>query len=87
MSQLRHDAVYNHAWRKVRKLVLERDGWVCQIKGPRCMGRATQVDHIIPWRFGGALYDPENLRASCTSCNRERVKSAKQRKAVPSREW
>jgi hypothetical protein len=50
---------YGAHWRKVRLLILERDGRLCQIRGPRCTLDANEVDHVVPWRVGGALYDPE----------------------------
>jgi 5-methylcytosine-specific restriction endonuclease McrA len=57
------------AWQRVRLLVLARDGRVCQVGGPRCTIRATQVDHIVPTSQGGAFFNPANLRASCRRCN------------------
>lgn len=65
--------LYGWPWPKVRKAVLERDGYVCQIKGPRCTQVATQGDHIIPILQGGAPYDMDNLRAACKNCNLDRV--------------
>lgn len=80
------DPIYRTAaWRDVRRFVLERDGHRCQLEGPTCTGRAEAVDHIVPWRHGGAWYDPENLRASCTQCNSRRVSGRAE--AKPSREW
>ena len=64
---------YGGAWPRIRKQILLRDGYVCQINGPRCTKVATEVDHIVPRAAGGALYDPSNLRASCLKCNRGRV--------------
>lgn len=61
------------AWRRVRLEVLERDGYRCKIGGPSCKHQATQVDHIVPIKAGGAPYDPENLRASCAPCNSMRA--------------
>lgn len=52
-------------WRKVKALVLERDGYVCAY----CGGPATTVDHVKPVARGGAEYDPANLVAACESCN------------------
>jgi len=63
-------AVYRHrAWPNVRKRVLERDQYRCQVRGPRCTERATEVDHIVPFSQGGAKYDPANLQAACKPCN------------------
>ena len=79
---------YDGYWRKVRRRVLERDGYLCQIKGPKCTVKATQADHVIPVLAGGALYDEENLRAACGHCNRSREDQTRKRRQVrPSREW
>ena len=85
-------AVYGAHWRKLRPVILERDGYLCQIRGPRCTTEADQVDHIIPWRAGGAMYDPDNLRAACGTCNKGRARrdgvgSTNNRRPKPSREW
>ncbi|MBS2540128.1 HNH endonuclease [Catenulispora sp. NF23] len=40
----------------------------CEIGGPRCTGRATTADHIIPLAYGGT-HDRRNLRAECLPCN------------------
>jgi 5-methylcytosine-specific restriction endonuclease McrA len=82
--------VYNAKWRKVRKLVLERDRYVCKLRYPKCTFVASHVDHIVPVNAGGALYDLTNLRASCSYCNHYRNGLARGRalkKTRPSREW
>lgn len=93
---LSRDAVYGSAWRKVRRLVLERDEWLCQIRGEGCLVRASEVDHRISWRDGGSVLDPENLRAACKRCNAARggvlgaSRGALDRFSAqrrPSREW
>ena len=33
----------------------DRDGWRCQVRGERCQGVASVVDHIVPVRAGGRL--------------------------------
>jgi hypothetical protein len=73
----RQGPYWSAAWPHVRRLVLQRDKYQCQIVGKTCTGRATQVDHIVPWMQGGARFDPSNLRAACASCNRQRVHRAK----------
>ncbi|MQB00506.1 MAG: hypothetical protein GEU78_09485 [Actinobacteria bacterium] len=70
---------------KLRKIIFERDGFRCQIRGPHCSRAAADLDHILPRNRGGALCDPENLRASCVSCNRGR--RHRRRLADSSREW
>jgi 5-methylcytosine-specific restriction protein A len=78
---------HTHAWRIVRRAILERDGHVCQIRGQRCTGVATHVDHIVPAADGGAWLDPTNLRAACQTCNLERRVSTQTRRGQPSRDW
>lgn len=63
---------YHGPWPQVRLGILERDNYLCQIRDKGCEGHATDVDHIVPWREGGAWYDPGNLRAACAKCNRAR---------------
>lgn len=83
----RKPTVYNAKWRRARKLALDRDGWICQINGPNCLGRATEGDHIVPVEAGGALYDLANIRAACLPCNHGRHSRMRQRRSRPSREW
>jgi hypothetical protein len=61
------------AWRRVRKVVLERDGYLCRVRLPGCTGQATQCDHIISVDDGGSWFDEGNLRAACAHCNNARV--------------
>jgi len=56
-------------WKRVRLRVLERDGWTCQVRGPKCKVTADEVDHIVPVSKGGSWYDDHNLRAACKPCN------------------
>lgn len=55
-------------WQTLRAMVLDRDGRLCQIRGPRCKRRASQVDHIVPLAHGGSN-ELSNLRAACATCN------------------
>jgi 5-methylcytosine-specific restriction endonuclease McrA len=57
------------AWQKVRRYVLDRDGYICQIGRPGCKITANTVDHIRGLEQGGAEYDPRNLQAACGYCN------------------
>ena len=66
-------------WPKLAAEIIERDGGRCQIRGPRCKGKATQCDHIIPWRDGGSWFDPANLRGACEWCNTWRAQRQKSR--------
>lgn len=73
-----HGFTTTRRWRALRVEILERDGYKCRIHGPKCKGKAAEVDHIIPVADGGAIWDPANLRASCSACN---VWRAQQQKA------
>lgn len=62
------------AWRRLRLLILERDGYRCQIPlhdGRLCSAPATHVDHIVPRKYGGTEA-VSNLRAACQPCNLKR---------------
>jgi 5-methylcytosine-specific restriction endonuclease McrA len=58
-------------WLAIRAQVLRRDNYQCQLKGSRCLGKASCVDHWVPRSKGGsnAL---SNLRASCLPCNTQK---------------
>jgi 5-methylcytosine-specific restriction endonuclease McrA len=51
------------AWSRLRKTILIRDRWTCQL----CGAPANSVDHIIPRARGGGD-DPSNLRAVDWNC-------------------
>jgi 5-methylcytosine-specific restriction protein A len=80
----RTNKVYGSTWRKVRKQVLERDGYRCLVGMEGCTGIATQVDHITPLAFGGSPYELSNLRGSCAKCNSGRSNKLRRK---PSRSW
>ena len=64
---------YDGSWRVIRKQVLERDGYRCQLRyADICLGGASQVDHIVQPEAGGtnAL---ENLWAVCVRCHARRT--------------
>jgi len=80
----RWNKTYGSTWRNVRRHVLDRDQYRCQIAMPGCTVTATQVDHVIPLAFGGSPFDMANLRASCASCNAGRSNKLRRK---PSRTW
>lgn len=53
-------------WARVRRRVLDRDGWRCRYCGKA--GR-LEVDHRVPVRDGGGFWDLGNLQALCRSCH------------------
>lgn len=76
-------------WRTLRAYVLERDHHTCRIGGPKCIGNATTVDHIIPLAEGGQKYDESNCRAACVPCNmgRRNAVAAYEPQARPVSRW
>lgn len=72
---------YDHPrWRAIRRLVLDRCAWLCEIKGPLCKVKATDADHITPWRDCVEQADwfrLDNLRGSCSPCNISRASNQK----------
>jgi 5-methylcytosine-specific restriction endonuclease McrA len=81
----------SRAWQAVRKRVLARDGYECQIRLPKCRGRATAVDHRVELEDGGAPFDLSNLQAACVSCNASKRNSSLAARAnrarVQRRKW
>lgn len=54
--------------------VLNRDGHRCQLRGPHCLGQATEVDHIIPLSITGPAGDVDsNKQAACRPCHRAKT--------------
>jgi 5-methylcytosine-specific restriction endonuclease McrA len=56
-------------WRRLRRLILDRDLGLCQIRADGCTRYAVCVDHIVARADGGDCWQPTNLRAACRSCN------------------
>ena len=54
-------------WRKVRALVLERDGHRCQLKLPGCTTIANTAHHTLGRGVSGD--DPAHIVAACAWCN------------------
>lgn len=56
-------------WPRIRKRILNRDRHRCQINGPTCTQRATDVDHIN----NPADHSDSNLQAACPNCHRAKT--------------
>jgi 5-methylcytosine-specific restriction endonuclease McrA len=57
----------SHAWARVRRAVLARDGHRCQLRiHPICTTIATHVHHTIGLTTGN---NPTHLIAACEPCN------------------
>lgn len=54
--------------RRIRPVILERDGFTCQWCG---QDDDLEIDHIIPLARGGTN-DPHNLQVLCRPCNRRK---------------
>jgi 5-methylcytosine-specific restriction protein A len=64
---------YGHAWRKLRKTILHRDGHLCvSCKRSDRYVPATDVDHIITKASGGTD-NPDNLQSLCRKCHRTKT--------------
>lgn len=68
------------AWRKLRALVLSRDGYRCHW----CGKPATTVDHLVR-RVDGGSDALDNLAAACGPCNYGRRVAV--RRVPPSHDW
>lgn len=75
-------------WRTMRARILRRDP-MCQLNLLGCTTVATCVDHIVPVSRGGPMFDPDNLRGACRSCNRQKSDKLDTELARPfvMREW
>ncbi len=51
-----------------RRIVFERDKWICQYCGEGVTTKNITIDHYIPQKDGGG-HNKENLRTSCLVCN------------------
>ena len=64
----KHTGLDARHWGRVRRAVLDRDGWRC-----RDCGRAgrLEVHHVQPLELGGAAFDLDNLRTVCFRCHHD----------------
>jgi hypothetical protein len=53
-----HDARFNSQADRNLRLMLDRDLWLCKMKGPHCGRVATKVEHIVDRADGGDLWKP-----------------------------
>lgn len=56
-------------WRKIRKLVIFRDGGMCVICGET---EGLQVDHIVERQHGGGD-QMDNLQTLCQRCHKSKI--------------
>ena len=61
---------YDASWQRIRRLVLDRDKWICYLCGTKLKGSNATVDHIVSLKEDYSLrLIPSNLAACCRSCN------------------
>lgn len=54
-------------WNRVKKIVLERDGYACRECSKRGVEKkAEEVHHVVPIYLGGAEFDPGNCISVCS---------------------
>lgn len=69
MNRARGNWTKKATWKRVRRAVLIRDDYQCQIQWRNCEGTAITADHIVSVLDGGDRYDMDNLQAACEKCN------------------
>ena len=55
----------------LRQAVYERDNFTCQYCGFHASEKELEIDHIVPVSRGGTN-DIDNLRTSCSKCNKKK---------------
>lgn len=70
-------------WRRLRRLILERDGYMCGLKIEGiCLGRATEVHHVLG---KGVSESPRHLMAACRPCNNRVGEPSKHKDPKPTK--
>lgn len=64
----------NNSWFFVRIDILRRDKYKCSICKKRFKKSQLDIDHIIPIKMGGKLFEKANLRTLCKECHRSKTK-------------
>src|SRR6185312_7307278 len=59
-------------WQALRVRVLQRDGHLCMIRGPRCTVVATEVDHVVATHLGGDDL-MANSQSACKPCHSDKT--------------
>ena len=79
MTKKRDEFYGTGGWERLRKVVLKRDNYTCQLCGVKCLGRrrgmpSPHVDHTIPRKDAPHLaMEVSNLRTLCASCHSKRT--------------
>ena len=62
--------ITGYTWQKIRRAVMARDRYQCQLCG--CVSMAHEVDHVVPLEQGGAN-EMDNLRLTCVECHKAKT--------------
>lgn len=66
---------YGTKWRKLRKLAMDRDDWLCQpCQRKGIITPATECDHITPKAQGGTD-KLDNLQGICGECHKAKTET------------
>lgn len=72
-GKTRQQQGYGAAWDKLRKVILQRDEYLCQpCREAGRLSLAQAVDHILA-KANGGTDEPDNLRAICNPCHTEKT--------------
>ena len=74
-----HKRLSQARWARVRRVILDRDGWRCRV----CGAYGNEVDHVRPLHKGGDAWDPANLQVLCRSCHIAKTRGENRREPTP----
>ena len=79
----RHQRGYGTAWDRLRRVILRRDGYVCQpCRRAGFIVAARIVDHIVNKAEGGTD-DEANLESICAPCHKAKTQAESNRYRSP----
>jgi len=67
-------------WGKLRTSILSAEPLCRHCKAKGDLTAATEVDHIVPVKQGGEIYDTDNLQPLCGKCHARKSTKDKWRK-------
>ena len=84
----RHITLDRHRWFRVRRIVLDRDGWRCRSCGHP--GGPFEVDHVVPLWLDPEqdVYSPGGCQTLCKPCHMAKTRDEGRREATDAeRAW
>lgn len=70
-------------WDSLALRIRERDDYECRV----CGEWGNEVDHIVPVRQGGAMWDEDNLQVLCSPCHIQKTRKEHGGFAEGTEEW